>query len=65
MAGVLPRGKQMKKELEIEVQTTSQCSFIPFTVVPDAWKGQKVQVVLMVEETAFSLETDAELPWRT
>lgn len=55
----------MKKELEIEVQTTSQCSFIPFTVVPDAWKGQKVQVVLMVEETAFSLETDAELPWRT
>lgn len=53
----------MKKELEIEIQTTSQCSFIPFTVVPDYWKGQKVKVVLLVGETAFELETD-EVPWK-
>lgn len=54
----------MKKELEIEVQTTSQCSFIPFTVVPDAWKGQKVKVVLFVGESTFELETDNEAPWK-
>lgn len=53
----------MKKELEIEVQTATQCSFIPFTVVPDAWKGRKVHVVVLLgEETAFELEAE-QLPW--
>ena len=50
------------KELEIEVVTTSQCSFIPFTAVPDSWKGRKVKVVLCGEETAFELEIE-QLPW--
>jgi hypothetical protein len=54
----------MKKEIEVEVQTTTQCSFIPFTVVPDGWKGMKVRVVLVCEERAFELETESEVPWK-
>lgn len=46
----------MKTEIEVEVQTATQCSFIPFTVVPDSWKGRKVKIVLEVESE--------DVPWK-
>lgn len=43
----------MKKTLEVEVQTATQCSFIPFTPVPDGWAGQKVRIELVEEAPAL------------
>jgi hypothetical protein len=63
MGGAMPRGKHMKGEIEVEVRTTSQLSFVPFTAVPDSWKGRKVKVVLIGEEPAFELASE-DLPWR-
>lgn len=45
----------MKKEFEIDVCTASQCSFIPFTPVPDGWSGHRAKLVLV--------EVEKELPW--
>lgn len=46
----------MKKSLEVEVQTATQCSFIPFTPVPDGWAGQKA--IIAVVEDGVRAESD-------
>lgn len=33
-------------EKTVSVITSTACSFIPFTVVPDAWAGRKVVITL-------------------
>lgn len=51
----------MKKTLEVEVQTVTQCSFIPFTPVPDGWAGRRVRIeIVEEEEPAFALSNDEE-----
>lgn len=40
----------MKKELEVDVSTATQCSFIPFTPVPNGWAGKKARIVLIEDE---------------
>lgn len=60
------RVKMMKEQIELDVRTTTQCSFIPFTAVPDSWKGRKVRIELVEEEApaVLTLASD-ELPWPT
>lgn len=50
----------MKKSLEVEVCTATQCSFIPFTPVPDGWAGKRVRIELVEEAVAFPLSEDEE-----
>ena len=46
----------MKTEMIVEVVTATQCSFIPFTPVPDDWKGMRVRVVVCDPSTDESDE---------
>ena len=50
----------MKKTfIEVDVQTATQCSFIPFTAVPDQWRGRKVRI-----EVIGVVESESEdVPW--
>jgi hypothetical protein len=51
----------VKKSLEVEVCTATQCSFIPFTVVPDGWAGRKVRIELVEDEAeAVSPKTGSQ-----
>lgn len=54
----------MKKEIEVDVATASQCSFIPFTPVPDEWRGMKVKIVPVIPET-LTLTGDSDESVRT
>jgi hypothetical protein len=57
-------GISRKDEITVTVVTTSQLSFIPFTPVPDSWRGRQVRLVVMPAEQgelpAFTLGMDAE-----
>ena len=49
----------MKTEMIVEVVTATQCSFIPFTPVPDEWKGMKVRLVVF-DPSADNSDEDGE-----
>ena len=50
----------MKTEMIVEVVTATQCSFIPFTPVPDGWAGKQVRIVVcdLISESGEEDETD-------
>lgn len=55
-------GTTSKNEITVEVSTATQCSFIPFTPVPDSWAGKRVRMTVIMEDELppFPLFDDAE-----
>lgn len=52
-----------KNEITVQVCTASACSFIPFTPVPEAWRGMQVKIVPIIDESElppFQLGDDAD-----
>lgn len=66
MGGVCLENPMKKNSIEIDVQTSTQCSFIPFTVVPGAWIGRKVRIELIGTDNSVVAGKERgceDLPW--
>lgn len=48
------------RELWIQVRAVEGAQYLPMTLVPEAWRGRTVRVILADDLPGFPLGTDAE-----